>query len=339
MKTKDMLKKALPVPIKSVYKNIKTIRDIYYRKIHGIQIYTTNRCNSKCKHCNIWQLNPKVDLPVEIVAKILNSKLVLEHTYICLEGGEFVLHPNIREILDLFSGRQVSLITNGILTDRICSLIEEYKISTLQISLDGTPETYKKMRGVDAYDNVIHTIECLKDKLEIIIAYTFSPWNNTEDYQHVKNIIQKYNLKLGFANVYTDEPYFKTDDPINSIRERIDLSEVEDPVDKRFLELHDLWLDGKLWLPCFSIFRSAIVYPEGDVFFCHHRKALLGNLHEQSLDEIWESKRTIALQKKHIDCNNCWCSYHRRFDVAMEKVENMMLKSKLFGSHRKPFHV
>jgi MoaA/NifB/PqqE/SkfB family radical SAM enzyme len=199
----------------------------------------------------------------------------------------------------------------------------------LMISLDGTPETYKTMRGINAYYKVIETINLLKNKVDIRIGYTFSPWNNAEDYKHVIELCAEHNLGIGSSNIYTDEPYFKTDEPIIPIKDRYELEDIQDPLHKRFLELHDLWLEGKVSFPCFSIFKNVIIYPEGDVFFCHHRKVLLGNLHKQSLDEIWYSKRTIELQKEHIHCNGCWCGYHRCYDIAIEKLAKTLLHSKL----------
>ena len=43
-------------------KNINYSLDVLFRNISTIMLYTTNRCNSKCKICNTWQTHPKVDM-------------------------------------------------------------------------------------------------------------------------------------------------------------------------------------------------------------------------------------------------------------------------------------
>jgi len=329
MDIKQLIKNAAPKSFLSAHRNIKKIRDWYNRNLSKIQIYTTNRCNSQCLHCNIWKIQPKVDLQPDIFSEILRSKCISTKTSICLEGGEFFLHPHCEEILRLFAGRQINLITNGILTDRICSLTEKFSIKSLKISLDGDKETYKKMRGVDAYDDVIKTIKYLKDKVAIKISFTASPYNDIHDYEHVKKLSAELDLDFDhIGNIYTNQPYFATTDPVVNISERFKLKEHRE-LDTAYLVGHDKWLGGAIKLPCFSILGSAIIYPEGDVYFCHHRKALLGNLYKQSLDQIWFSKNTLALQKNYIGCNDCWCSFHREYDIENEHLEKTVMNSKI----------
>ncbi|MBT9151253.1 MAG: hypothetical protein DDT40_01441 [candidate division WS2 bacterium] len=325
MRFKETIKKKVlkSLLLYTLYQTVTTIRSVYCRNVSAVQIYTTNRCNSRCLHCKIWEYQPKTDLPVEIISKILNSRCISSKTRFCLEGGEFVLHPDHKEILRLFSGREVSLITNGILTEKLCNIVEEFKIANLIISLDGTPATYKILRGVDGYKNVIETIERLKDKVNIIIGFTLTPWNSAADYKHVKELCAKYKITMGGLNIYADQPYFMTDEPIGPLEERFEIQDIEDIFDKEYFKLYTPWLEGKIKLPCFTIFRTLIFYPEGDVFFCHHRPALLGNLYKQSLDEIWYSGNTITQQRKYVSCNKCWCSYHRRHDIFMRRLEKI----------------
>jgi hypothetical protein len=126
-------------------------------------------------------------------------------------------------------------------------------------------------------------------------------------------------------NIYTNQPYFRTVEPPGTIKGKYEMVPTQDVFQKRYLDYHDDWLRGEKRLPCFSIFRSAIVYPEGDLYFCHHRQKLLGNLHEQSMDEIWDSKRTKEIQKEHLYCNKCWCIFHRLSDVYAEPLGKMVL--------------
>lgn len=302
-----------------------SIRDLRERRVRTIQIYATNRCNSRCIHCYVWQYKNNVDLPVEIIASVLESKCLAPVNDVCLEGGEFTLHPRYLEILDLFRGRQVCVITNGILTSRVVEMVGRAPISKLIVSLDGTRETYARLRGLDVYDRVIETLKQVKDHVKVSLNFTITPWNDARDYEHVRNIAEDLGLDLPLPNIYTVQPYFKTVEPPAAIMGKHEGAVIRTKAERRYLDLHDPWLRGQVQLPCVSIFRSALVYPEGDVSFCHQRVTLIGNLHERSLDEIWTSEETRRKQDSYLHCNGCWCTPHRLQDVRAEKLGRLMV--------------
>lgn len=299
--------------------------DLRHRKIRTVQIYTTNRCNSRCVHCYIWQYKNNMDLPVDTVARLLESKSLAPQNDVCLEGGEFTLHPEYKEILSLFANRQVCVITNGILTSRTVEMAEKFKISKVMVSLDGTPETYLRLRGLDVYEKVIETIRLLKNVVQVAVNFTITPWNDASDYAHVKGVCDRFGVQLNLPNLYTTQPYFKTLEPPGLIKGKHEAVVTKDVFQRKYLDAHDAWLQGTVTLPCFSIYRSAIVYPEGDVSFCHKRVEILGNLHQNSLDEIWTSQNTREMQDKYLHCNGCWCSPHRLQDVYSEPLGKVVL--------------
>jgi MoaA/NifB/PqqE/SkfB family radical SAM enzyme len=219
----------------------------------------------------------------------------------------------------------VCVITNGILTSRTVEMVEDFKISKVMISLDGTRETYLRLRGLDVYERVMETIRLLKDRVKVAINFTITPWNDATDYEHVRRICEDNELEFGLPNLYTTQPYFKTVEPPGLIEGKHEKAVTRDAFQRRYLDYHDPWLRGELKLPCLSIFRSAIIYPEGDVSFCHQRVEILGNLHQQSLDEIWNSESTRKMQDQYIGCNKCWCTPHRLQDVYSENLGKAIL--------------
>jgi MoaA/NifB/PqqE/SkfB family radical SAM enzyme len=323
----DVVRRAIPQSeLRQSLSAVRTsLNDLSARKVRTVQIYTTNRCNSRCVHCFVWKYTNNMDLPVETIAKILQSECLAPTNDICLEGGEFTLHPAYKEILSLFKDRQVCVISNGILTSRIADMVETSRISKLMISLDGTRETYLRLRGLDVYERVIETIKTVKNKVKVALNFTITPWNDARDYEHVKQVAEEWGLELGLPNIYTTQPYFKTVDPPGMINGKHEAVPTRDVFQRRYLDYHDEWLRGSVTLPCFSIFRSAIVYPEGDVAFCHQRVEIVGNLHQHSLDEIWTSDRTRRMQDKYMHCNKCWCTPHRLQDVYSERLGKAIL--------------
>ena len=82
----------------------------------------------------MWKTEKRTDLPLESIRKILDSPLVRKST-IGLEGGEFVLHPQYKEILELLSKRQkFTLLTNGLMSDRLLKSAQEFDIPEILVS-------------------------------------------------------------------------------------------------------------------------------------------------------------------------------------------------------------
>ncbi len=310
------------------------------RKLSRLALYATNRCNARCRICGQWRKEPKVDLSPQIVADILASKCLYPLTHIELEGGEFLLHPRYREILPLMSGRNYSLLSNGIQAGELIEAVRQFRIPHLTLSLDGRPETHARVRGVDAYGRVLRIVEELKDEpgLEIRIIFTFNPWNGRADYDHVRELCRRYGLTMSY-NIYSDMAYFDTDRKPAPIPFSISTS-IPTSMDGHnpYLSLYNPWLEGRVKVPCLSIRSRLAVYPNGDVPLCQQKNVILGNLHHRSLDEIWNDPQTIALQREHTHCNACWVSYHRPYDLrlieVLEKVLTPWLAKKLLGEYQ-----
>lgn len=279
-------------------------------RFFAVPILATNRCNSRCLVCNIWRKEPKVDLPIEIFRRILKDETVSDRTGFVLSGGEFILHPEYHEILQLFRGRSYWLLSNCLLPDRLIKAVREFKVPRLSISLDGPRTIYKTIRGVDAYSKVEQVVRELRDSTRINIEYNVTPWNTRKDLIHVADFCRKYHVDL-WVGYYTEQEYFETATSAGR------LYDVNDLIDHPYHRFHGEWASGNLKMPCFSIFARPLIRPNGDVVLCDPKEVVLGNLHQKSLKEIWTSKNTRAIQKQYTSCNGCWSDCHRPLDFDM----------------------
>lgn len=119
----------------------------------------TNRCNSKCKTCNIWK-NPSratEELTIEEIKTLFKSIGKLYFLNLC--GGETFLREDLAEIIKTgqryMQPNLVHIATNGLLTDTIekgVTEILQYLPSktylTVKLSLDGVGESHDEVRGV-----------------------------------------------------------------------------------------------------------------------------------------------------------------------------------------------
>ena len=102
---------------------------------------------------------------------------------------------------------------------------------------------------------------------------------------------------------------------------------------------NDQWRNGHLRLRCQSIMSSLVVHSNGDVPLCQNRDIMLGNIHRQSLDDIFNSMRSCHTQCHHSkNCNGCWINFHRKYDIILlrnlERLFPKRLIEKFYGSYQ-----
>ncbi|MFM2375351.1 MAG: hypothetical protein RLZZ165_448 [Bacteroidota bacterium] len=313
-----------------------------HRRISTLMIYATDLCDSRCKHCLIWAKRPVQHLPKETVYGLMENKCVTKHTKVGLEGGEFLLHPDSREIMAWYRKHHPNfdLLSNCLKPDSLIEAVKATPPVRLYISLDGTEETYNAMRGKDGYRSVLKVIETLESVVPISVMYCVSPWNSMDDLVHVAEVCTFHGIDLR-VGVYSDIRFFDTKD---AAYQQSSLGTIPESL-KRFKEnydylvLYDQWQEGKLVLPCKSILDSVVVLPNGDVPICMHLEDKLGNVHQNSLDEILAKDATIAtLNDHHDNCNGCWINFHRKYDLILfknlERFFPKALISKMFGYYQ-----
>ena len=152
----------------------------------SVMFFLTSRCNARCPHCFYWKDTNSVDeLSDSQIVKIIDSLPKLGS--IGLTGGEPMLRSNIIDIVkkSLLKSRLVTIITNGILTDKIREVAKEFYLSrtklNFQVSIDGIRETHDKIRGSGSYDNTLDTIKLLRgNRYHVIAVITLSKLNYKE---------------------------------------------------------------------------------------------------------------------------------------------------------------
>jgi MoaA/NifB/PqqE/SkfB family radical SAM enzyme len=141
-----------------------------------LRIGLTNRCNSKCIMCNIWQQEDNEapflphELRVDEIDRILaeNSRFFSNLNHISLTGGEPTLRRDFVEIFEVihkhYPDMNVSFNSNGFGTGKILRYVERilafHPRLTVMISVDGVGETHDTVRGVaGVYAGVMATLE------------------------------------------------------------------------------------------------------------------------------------------------------------------------------------
>jgi hypothetical protein len=294
----------------------------------------------------VWAKRPIEHMSKEKIIEIMQSRCISKKTKIGLEGGEFLLHPQAMDILKWFHENHpyFELLSNCVQPHKVIEAVKKYPPIRLYLSLDGSAETYKYMRGVDAFDKVIEVIESCKHIVPISLMFTLSPYNTFDDLDYIVNIAKQYNIDIRIG-IYNDIDFFNTvekahETEIGGAIEKNAISNMSDfkaliPESVKetsenydFIILYDEWRKKSLRLHCFSIFDSLVIHPDGNIPICQNLELKLGNVYEKSLDEIYNGKATRKIQKEYAyNCNQCWINFHRKYDIVLLRtLEKIMPK-------------
>ena len=140
--------------------------------------YTTFRCNSRCKACNIWKGDDKAkmekELSLEQIGEIFSDPLFKKLSAINVQGGEPTLREDLVELVRTIirktpSLKTVALTSNGLNPDlaesnvrRLYALCREHDLCfSICLSIDGVGAYHDFARGKGAFGKVTETIEKL----------------------------------------------------------------------------------------------------------------------------------------------------------------------------------
>lgn len=97
-----------------------------------------------------------------------------------------------------------------------------------------------------------------------------------------------------------------------------------------FILLYDEWRKQNLKLKCYSLLDSLVIHPNGDVPICQNLGLKLGNIHKNSLDEIFNAKATQKIHKEYVhNCNQCWINFHRKYDIVLLRTLEKFVPKRL----------
>jgi MoaA/NifB/PqqE/SkfB family radical SAM enzyme len=314
----------------------------HHKQLSQLMIYATTACQSRCHHCSIWK-KPHEHLSFDDIVRVMQSSCVRPYTTVGLEGGEFILHPQANQILEWFSLHHpnYTLLSNCLAPERLIESTRLYKPSHLYLSLDGDRQTYLHMRGCDGYLKVMKVIEVLAGVVPLSLMFCLSPWNKFEDMEYVIRIAQQYQIDVRIG-IYGTMAFFDTTTDLLAAKDfttHIPQSIHQTSENYDYVALYDQWRNGGLTLPCLSIRNQAVIHANGNVPLCQNLDCILGNIHNQSFDDIWNSPTTCSLQRHYgKTCNGCWINFHRKYDIILLRTLERFLPKRvvelLYGSYQ-----
>ena len=279
------------------------------------QWHITNLCNFRCRHCYQNKFDASSELDIEGLrfvsdriieaAKRKRCKAVINIT-----GGEPFLKKELFELLAyLDRAKEISrliVISNGSpINHKIIEKLKEFKkLDQIKISLDGaSPAVNDAIRGKGAFDKAIEAIRRLKEKSDfsIVIMFTIMKSNLREIFEIFK-LGQKLRLDgLILERFFPMGAGLKIKDQLLDRRDWFNLNKTLVNLTGQRYSPYDMLKDRAFWIryrglklellgaSCNISKDSFCIMPNADVFPCRRFCLRLGNLLENSLDEITNS--------------------------------------------------
>lgn len=158
-----------------------------------LTIEVTNRCNLKCRMCNIWAERPKRDLGLKDIQGIvekLSRRFALGS--VSLTGGEPFLNPEFEKIFRFLAAAKtkkqidsIGIYTNGFAATEILNFLKNNRPfldgCELGISLDGLASRHNMLRGNSrAFAQTASLLRQIKTdfpKVNVVAKCTLNPVN------------------------------------------------------------------------------------------------------------------------------------------------------------------
>lgn len=278
------------------------------KKFKSVYIEITNICNLDCSFCSDDNLEKKTITISEFEHILKEINDYTDYIYLHVKG-EPLLHPNLKEILDLCKkyNKQVNITTNGTLLKLSKDILLNSKI-VRQINISLHSENNKE----HYLDEIFEVTKQLSE--DIIIVYRF--WTlknlklNAKSTQIVEKIIGNYKLSTDIVNkLYSDENI--------KIANNIYISK-----DNLFIwpNLNNSYYkeDGY----CHALKTHIAILVDGTVVpCCLDSKGIinLGNIFQEKITDILNKEKTINI-RNNFNNRKCseelckHCSFKERFD-------------------------
>lgn len=273
----------------------------------SLSLEITDFCNFNCVHC--YKIKNSSFMSRELFEKILDEAISLNVTSLSFNGGEPLKHPDINYFIEkaLNRGLFVTVLSNG---SEIMSVIDpdliKSKAVRWQISLYGSDEFSSEQiterKGM--WSKVIESIEYLKNS-GAAVSVTLSLLNTTgHDPTAALELIKKIGVKWQLTEII-------------SVRENGDAFPHNfRPSDETIADFYlkapiESNPDENCSIPgyaCGAGVTTLAIKTNGDIHPCLTVNYLLGNIFENSIKTVLESRKLAdfrELNRIPHDCRHC----------------------------------
>lgn len=290
------------------------------KKLNGTVI-VTYRCNARCTMCNRYKApsKPEEEISIETIKKLPQMY------FTNITGGEPFIRSDLKDIVrELYKkSDRIVISTNGFFTDRIIDLCKEFPNVGIRISIEGLEDTNNAIRGLEnGFNRGYTTLKKLVEMNHPDVGFGMTVQDaNAKDLVPLYELSNEMNMEFATASLHNSFYFVEAK---NIIKDRPMVAQNFENLINELLKSNSpkKWFRAyfnhglinyiygqKRLLPCDMAFDTFFIDPYGDVMPCNgtKEKEVMGNLNEQSWNELWASEQADKVRAKVRGCNrNCW---------------------------------
>ena len=290
------------------------------KKLNGTVI-VTYRCNARCTMCNRYKApsKPEEEISIETIKKLPQMY------FTNITGGEPFIRNDLKDIVrELYKKSDgIVISTNGFFTDRIIDLCKEFPNVGIRISIEGLEDTNNAIRGLEnGFNRGYTTLKKLLEMNHPDVGFGMTVQDaNAKDLVPLYELSNEMNMEFATASLHNSFYFVEAK---NIIKDRPMVAQNFENLINELLKSNSpkKWFRAyfnhglinyiygqKRLLPCDMAFDTFFIDPYGDVMPCNgtKEKEVMGNLNEQSWNELWASEQADKVRAKVRGCNrNCW---------------------------------
>ncbi|MFH1504516.1 MAG: radical SAM protein [Candidatus Omnitrophota bacterium] len=302
-------------------------------RLKEVIISITNRCNLKCKMCDI-PVNLMEELDTFQWKQVIEEASLIGAETIVFSGGEPLLREDIFELITAAKDNRMNacLTSNGYLLDeKAAGKLAASGVNVVNVSLEGPEEIHNYLRGQGTFKRAVKALENLrKYGVESTIAVMVSK-HNYNSMPYIVELAKKYGASTirfqPFSVIFMDNESLKSSFFINKKQ----IKKVEAIFEKvielskkykistnptNYLRAIPFYLSGKKIAfrnGCNALWTSCPINACGDIFPCWaiiDKKKQIGNVGKNSFFELWYSREHSGIRELIVDegCRSCMMS-------------------------------
>jgi len=242
-----------------------------------------------------------------------------------ITGGEPFIRTDLKDIVrELYKkSDRIVISTNGFFTDRIVDLCKEFPQIGIRISIEGLEQTNNEIRGLqNGYQRGYGTLKKLREMGMKDVGFGMTVQDkNAPDLVPLYKISDEMGMEFATASLHNSFYFVEAK---NIIHDRPMVAKNFENLVNELLRSNSpkKWFRAyfnhglinyiygqKRLLPCDMSFDTFFIDPYGDVMPCNGTKdkEVMGNLNNQTWDELWNSPEAEKVRAKVRCCDrDCW---------------------------------
>ena len=314
-KSRELLKN---IDIEEILKDVDLERQRYYVP-NEITLMVNNKCYTDCVYCYA-NTSKKITnpIPFERVKELIKEAHNLGCREFGIGGGEFFLYEHWFELLQvLFEHEYEPYISTKIpINEDTIKKLKQLHINKIQISLDSVnPQILKETLNapLSYFDKMKQTLDLLqKHNITLYIKSVVTKYNDSvEEIKKLTEFLLSYN-NLYSLSIAPGEKGYNKPFTYNSSKEKLleiqkyitGLENLKVTIQSYMHPAENISFENKMQkhitrAKCSGNLAYFYILPDGKVTVCEqtywHPFLILGDLNEQSIIDVWNSKKALSL--------------------------------------------